>query len=224
MQYNEERVEVGSISRAAFTKMIPFYVKKQSLRTCLCVHCFQGKLVMKSLVRNWPLFHRGETPGSPCDCSCNLCKDRGCANFLPVESEENVFGIGDLCEKLLCERVTIYRTDGGQDVSAHRNACIMGKCRECHAKMEKFRQCPKHKGVTGRAAVAGGEAHGGHHEECRWETFAYADDGGEDAGATPDTPHSHVRGSRRPVDDDTSDAEYTPRSDGGNRPRKVRIQ
>lgn len=43
-QFREGKVEIASISRAAFDKLMPFYVVKQSLRCCLCPHCYTGKL------------------------------------------------------------------------------------------------------------------------------------------------------------------------------------
>ena len=86
--------DIGSISRASFTKLIPFYVVEQSLRCCICVHCYRDKFVTITLCELWPDLHWGATTGSSCDCQCDLCRDFGCATFLPYAGPNAVSSWG----------------------------------------------------------------------------------------------------------------------------------
>lgn len=139
---------------------------------------------MKALVRNWLSLHEGDTPGSPCDCTCNLCKNGACTDFLGCTSEKDVVGIGRLCDRLLCEKVAIYCTDKGHEVAAHRDACEIGGCHKCQRKKDMFFGCPKHS----NGDEAEGVGRDGSHVRdkiCQWEAFARVDEDGNDAELSP---------------------------------------
>lgn len=102
-------VEVDTISPASFDKPIPFFVTEQSERSCLCVHCYRAKLGSVALRTHWSTLHHGDTPGSPCTCTCDLCvEDGGCGSFLPYAAANEVFSMGKLSDKLLCKKEFLY--------------------------------------------------------------------------------------------------------------------
>ena len=157
---------------------MPFNVVKQTARCCLCPHCYKGRLIAKSLARMWGRLHCGQTPGSPCTCRCDLCANGGCKTFLPTMSVKDVHSMGDLCDKLLCDKVKLYKTAGGNEVAAHRNACVTGSCGTCQERQGRFFDCPRHvqsahdqdssiPGIVRRA-------------EMKWEAFVTVDEKGNE--------------------------------------------
>ena len=198
-------METDRISRASFDKLVPFYVVKQSLRSCLCPHCYMGKLMMKSLVRVWPQLHCGDTQGSPCACSCHLCVDGGCTDFLPAESVKDVAGMGALCDLLLCEPVEIFKDDTGSVIKTHRNACVMGHCEKCRRRLRRFLQCPKHGRSIHDEACDSGEAPAAAPRELKWEVFVAIDENGNErprSGVQGNSATRRARGSEGDEEDD----------------------
>lgn len=131
----DEDIEIGTISRTSFNKAVPFNVVEQSLRSCLCVHCYKAKLVTISLCTIWTTLHQGATQGSACMCECDLCRDGGCSTFLPYASVKDVNSMGNLSDLLLCPKEYLYtpRHDGIV-FEAHRLACMSGQCPQCRHK------------------------------------------------------------------------------------------
>ena len=86
---------------------------------------------MKFLVRIWPQLDFGESAGDPCSCERGLCVDGGCKGFFPTSFAKDVFSLGELCDRLLCEMILLYKTTGGSVVAGHLNACVTGHCPEC---------------------------------------------------------------------------------------------
>lgn len=148
-------VETNYISPTSFAKLIPFFVVEQSERSCLCVHCYRSKLSTIALRKHWSTLHQGATPGSPCTCSCDLCtKDGGCAAFLTYAATNEVFSMGNLSDKLLCDKEFLYKsTEGGKRVLAHRSVCVSGHCPQCRQKQARLFDCPRNHGGVDRALV-----------------------------------------------------------------------
>ncbi|CAN0357792.1 unnamed protein product [Ectocarpus sp. 6 AP-2014] len=181
-----EKVEVPSISRPSFDKIIPFYVVEQSLRSCICVHCYKAKLVTKGLCDLWPNLHQGSTPGSKCDCECELCKDGGCAEYLPYGSSKAVHSMADFSDMLMCPKEQLYCSEDGTLVDAHKAVCVSGHCLLCKQKQERFFDCPKNKGNADRQLnPAAGPAQVGAPPpgEVRWKNFTTVDDNGQATSA-----------------------------------------
>ncbi|CAM9863005.1 unnamed protein product [Ectocarpus fasciculatus] len=184
--FASQKVEVPSISRPSFESVIPFYVVEQSLRSCICVHCYKAKLVTKGLCELWPTLHQGSTPGSECDCECELCKDGGCAEYLPYRSSKVVHSMADFSDKLMCPKEKLYRSEDGTLVDAHKAICVSGHCLLCKLKQDRFFDCPKHKGGADRQLnPAAGPAQVGAPPpgEVRWKNFTTVDDKGQATSA-----------------------------------------
>ena len=220
------RAEVSSISKASFTKLIPFYVVEQSFRCCICVHCYRGKLVTIALCELWPDLHRGATTGSPCDCQCDFCRDGGCATFLPYAGPNDVFSMGRLSDKLLCPKEHLYPTRDGGRVEAHRAACVSGTCPKCQRTQDRFFGCPRNQGDAARQVKPRAETPTTTTENLSqrppgiigWNMFTTVDEKGLPASANG----SSGRARRQAGDADDGDAEWE--ASGGRdkqRPRKV---
>ncbi|CAM9447743.1 unnamed protein product, partial [Hapterophycus canaliculatus] len=138
-------VEVTQICRASFEKVIPFNVKEQSLRSCLCVYCYKAKLITIALHENWANLHHGQTAGAPCSCTCDFCTDGGCVEFLSNKSPKTVFSMGEVSNKLLCPMVRLYVGRDGEAAEGHRTACVLGHCVECQSRRDRFFECPRHR-------------------------------------------------------------------------------
>ena len=131
---------------------------------------------MKALVRMWPQLHFGESAGDPCSCECGFCVDGGCKGFLPTSSAKDVFSMGELCDRLLCENILLYKTTGGSVVAAHLNACVTGQCPECEQKQRRFLDCPRHQESRPDAP---GNPDKPQEREVKWEAFVQVDDNGK---------------------------------------------
>lgn len=224
-QYEEDLVEVPSISRASFNKLVPFYVVEQSLRCCLCVHCYRGKLATIALCEHWSTLHQGTTPGSACDCTCELCKEGGCATYLPYETPKAVSSMGNLSDKLLCDKVDLYSKREGGRVSAHKSVCVSGFCSKCSHKQDRFFGCPRNQGDAQRQLVpplrnpnpySTADPSQGPPGEMRWSMFTTVDEHGN--AANPNATSS--RGGRQ---GDGEDGDWDPRGGADKkRARKVR--
>lgn len=219
-QFSAGRAEIASISRSSFDKMVPFYVVEQSIRSCLCVHCYKAKLITVALYQLWPTLHHGDNSGSGCTCNCGFCSDGACRTFLPFATEKSVHGMGDLSDLLLCEKVFIYRGQDGKDVKAHRSACVSGHCPTCQRKQAAFFGCPRHQGTTDRRFPASTATLGacpsameGQPGRVKWSMFTSVDAEGRATDAR------RPAGPQAPDDDD---GDWEPRvASDTSRPKKV---
>lgn len=208
-------VETDHMSRSAFDKIIPFNVKEQSLRTCLCVNCYKAKLITAGLCENWPTLHHGDNEGDPCSCACDFCK-AGCGDFLKYASPKAVFSMGDFSDGLLCPKEKLYIGRTGEEVDGHRLACVSGHCVDCQDRQARFFACPRHQTVTPPlvpSSTAG--AAGERSETICWKEFTVVDD------AVQPIPR---RPSRQGNEADDDDQDWSP--SGGTekaRQRKVRV-
>ncbi|CBJ33599.1 conserved unknown protein [Ectocarpus siliculosus] len=218
--FSAGRAEIASISRSSFDKMVPFYVVEQSIRSCLCVHCYKAKLITVALYQLWPTLHHGDNSGSGCTCNCGFCSDGACRTFLPFATEKSVHGMGDLSDLLLCEKVFIYRGQNGKDVKAHRSVCVSGHCPTCQRKQAAFFGCPRHQGTTDRrfpssAATLGAcpSAMEGQPGRVKWSMFTSVDAEGRATDAR------RLAGPQPPDDDD---GDWEPRvASDTSRPKKA---
>lgn len=187
---------------------MPFFVVDQSLRCCLCVHCYRGKLITIALCELWSALHQGATPGSTCTCTCDLCKHGGCATFLPYASPKAVDCMVDLSDLLLCDKVMLYTARDGTRVAAHRSACVSGQCSHCRKKQDRFFGCPQHD-ATRRMYPSAPNTDGpsaGPPGEVLWRMFTSVDERGN---ATTSGARSHRR--RHHQQDDGDDhGDYDP--------------
>lgn len=200
-------VEVDHMCRKSFDKILPFFVKEQSPRSCLCVNCYKGKLISIGLSENWSVLHHGAKVGDSCSCTCSFCKEVGCGNFLRYESDKSVFSMGKFSDLLMCEKEHLYTGRVGE-VEAHRLACVSGHCKECKSKQDRFFQCPRHRGVAHRhlaSSVSTGVACEAPGHNIQWKEFTTVDETGR--------PNPTRRGSRE-NDGDEDDEEWT--SSGSN--------
>lgn len=210
------------VSRRYFEKLIPFNVIEQSNRSCLCATCYKAKLATIALHELWPTLHQGPTPGSGCTCDCELCKDGGCADYLPYESRKEIFGMGKFSDKHMCEKESLYTSRDGTLVEAHRSICVSGHCVECKRKQAVFFGCPRHKGGlqrllhTTRSSVtstSGGSPPG----EIRWNMYTEVDENGQATTKARAT-------NRRQRGREDGDAEYDPRAGSRTKNRQVWIE
>ncbi|CAM9567752.1 unnamed protein product [Ectocarpus sp. 12 AP-2014] len=211
--------EVGSMSRRSFDKMVPFYVVEQSLRSCLCVHCYRVKLITVALCQLWSTLHHGDTSDSGCTCTCGFCSDGACRTFLPFATAKSVHCTGDLSD-LLCEKVFLYRGQDGKYVKVHRSACVSGHCPTCQRRQAAFFGCPRHHGSTDRRFPASSAALGaiastseGQAGKVKWSMFTAVDAEGR--------PTDARRGAGpQPANDD--DGDWVPRvASDSSRPKKA---
>ncbi|CAN0315176.1 unnamed protein product [Ectocarpus sp. 6 AP-2014] len=218
--FSAGRAEIASISRSSFDKMVPFYVVEQSIRSCLCVHCYKAKLITVALYQLWPTLHHGDNSGSGCTCNCGFCSDGACRTFLPFATEKSVHGMGDLSDLLLCEKVFIYRGQDGKDVKAHRSVCVSGHCPTCQRKQAAFFGCPRHQGTTDRRFPASTATLGacpsameGQPGRVKWSMFTSVDAEGRATDAR------RLAGPQPPDDDD---GDWEPRvASDTSRPKKA---
>ncbi|CAN0086092.1 unnamed protein product [Pylaiella littoralis] len=214
-------VEVDRIGNTYFTNsLIPFYVLEQSLRSCICVHCYKAKLITKALCVLWPTLHRGDTPSSPCTCGCDLCKDGACSKYLPYDSSASVHSMANFSDMHLCAKERLYVSKDGTSIEAHKSACVSGHCLHCQRKQDRFFECPRNKGGLQRQvqpAVSTTPATDATDEpppgEIRWKIFTNVDSRGMATTATS----SQRRGRRETAGDDDDD-DYNPNG-GGNQTR-----
>lgn len=218
---NETGVEVREVSRAYFDKLVPFYVVEQSLRSCLCINCYQGKLAAISLCENWATLH-GSPSGAACTCTCEFCTSGdGCGKFLPYTSPKTVFSMGEVSERLLCPPEFPYTTKDGRDVKAHRLACVSGHCPHCKRRQDAFFGCPLHNGDAERQLSSSSEPNTSSANytqlslprSIQWREFTVVDD----AASTRPT-----RRGRRGDDVDENDEDSIPSGGNNTKQRKVR--
>ena len=221
-QYDADTgVEVDHICRASFDKRLPFNVKEQSLRSCLCVNCYKAKLITTGLHENWAALHSGTTAGAACSCTCDFCKgsngNGGCDIFLKNKSPKSVFSMKDFSDSLLCPKEVLYSGRTGDPVEGHRLACVSGHCMDCRKKQELFFKCPQHQGDATRPFPTSSSSFTGDAGErpgiITWKEFTDVDDAGR--------PKSPRRGRQ---DDDVldHDEDWSPSGDTDKaRQRKV---
>ncbi|CAM9563467.1 unnamed protein product [Ectocarpus sp. 4 AP-2014] len=173
------KVEVDHVSRSSFDKLVPFYDVEQSIRSCLCVHCYKAKLITMAVCDLWPILHGGATPDSACDCECGLCKDGGCTKYIPYSSSKTVHSMADFSDMLLCPKERLYVSADGTWVEAHRSACVSGNCLLCKRRQDIFFECPKNKGDAQRQVHSARPC-----GEVRWKNFTTVDERGQAISAT----------------------------------------
>lgn len=195
--------------------MVPFYIVEQSSRACLCVYCYKAKLLTAALFDLWPTLHQGETPGSKCTCTCELCKDGKCVDYLPYKNRQAVYSMGNFNDGHMCAKEFLYTSKDGTRVEAHRATCVTGNCPDCKRKQDIFFDCPMHKGGAQRplftsVSTSSNDSSGGQHGtpsgEVSWNMFTEVDERGN-----PTTTRN------TDVDDD-EDGEYLPQ--GGPKKRR----
>lgn len=198
---------------------------EQSLRSCLCVHCYKAKLITIALFSIWETLHQGATPGSACTCECDLCKDGGCVAFLPYASTKTIKSMGNLSDLLLCSKENLYSPQSGEAFEAHRSACVSGQCPQCRRKQDRFFGCPQHKGdaqrrvhpSTPNAERSTATPSQGPPGEIRWKAFTTVDARGQ---ATTSVASSSRRRRQQGDGDGGDDDDYDPVA-SKNRNRKV---
>lgn len=203
--------------RASFDKLVPFFVKEQSPRSCLCVYCYKAKLITISLCENWSTLHSGATPSDPCSCRCAFCKEVGCAGFLPYDAPNTVFSMAKFSNLLLCKKERLYTGRAGEKVRGHRFACVSGHCKDCQHKQDRFFNCPRHRTAvhqhldsarppTGRDCAAP--------SHIQWKEFTNVEETGRQNGT-----RRHRQGN-----DDENDEDWTPSGVADKtRQKKVRV-
>lgn len=168
-------VELAHICRASFDKIVPFFVKEQSFRSCLCVNCYKAKLITVGLHENWATLHHGANAGDRCSCTCDFCEG-GCGGFLKNKSPKTVFSMGKFSDSLLCTKEHLYEGKAGKPILGHRLACVSGHCPDCQKKQECFFKCPRHQGdVIGPSSPSPSPSTGDSGEQpgiIHWKEFA----------------------------------------------------
>ncbi|CAN0013304.1 unnamed protein product [Laminaria digitata] len=61
--------------------------------------------------------------------------------------------MGNLSDKLLCDKVDLYSKREGGRVSAHKSVCVSGFCSKCSHKQDRFFGCPRNHGDAQRQLV-----------------------------------------------------------------------
>eukprot|EP00904_Undaria_pinnatifida_P004965 jgi/Undpi1/1599/HiC_scaffold_11.g04989.m1 len=85
--------------------------------------------------------------------------------------------MGELCDRLLCEKILLYKTTGRSVVAAHLNACVTGHCPECEQKQRRFLDCPRHHESR---LDAPDNPDNPQEQEVKWEAFVQVDDNGKE--------------------------------------------
>lgn len=128
--------------------------------------------------------------------------------------------MGELCDKLLCDKVLLYRNSSGKDVSAHRDACVVGHCPKFEQKQRLFFDCPRHKTSPENASST---AHVSPEEELKWEAFVPVDDKGVEI--RPSQRQGNGPAAPAPGSSENGDEEWEPQpTSTGTTPRKVRAK
>ena len=211
-------METPRISRISFDKLIPFYVVEQSNRSCVCATCYKARLSTTALHDLWKTLHRGSSPGTDCTCTCELCENGGCIEYLPYDSRKEISSMGKFSDMHMCDQNSLYTSRDGTRVKAHTFACVSGHCAECERRQSIFFDCPRHKGGLQRQLYARSPTTGGSDGtppgEITWNMFTDVDENGQ---ATTETRNRN----RQQRESEDMDADFDPRGGSKHQNRQV---